>query len=264
MSRTKKAIPGSEQREWAGRINTLRRRLGLSQTELGRRLDSSAMAVSRWERGVQEPPANISIQLGNMSGDPECWYFWDRAGLHSEDLMRVLPAVRSRLRKDRLPDLEIVQAGVSSASSKKNKLVAIPLLPVTVATHGGRGDPAIALNQARPEAMLAAPSHWCPNPANTSCLRVHGRSMMPLIHSGYILVVDTSQTNRLKLKGQVVVAANKEEGLIVSRLQRFDETDVLVPENREYDSTPISTSGWRIIAKVLWWIGHPDSAESVI
>ena len=31
------------------------------------------------------------IQLGNLAGDPECWYFWERAGLHSADLMRVLP-----------------------------------------------------------------------------------------------------------------------------------------------------------------------------
>ncbi|MGH9511307.1 MAG: S24 family peptidase [Terriglobales bacterium] len=264
MSRGRRQAAKGDQREWAGRINVLRRRLGLSQTELGRQLNSSAMAVSRWERGVQEPPANINIQLGNITGDPECWYFWDRAGLHSDDLMRVLPAVRSRLRKDRLPDLEIVQAGASSPPKRKNQLVAIPLLPVTVATHGGRGDPAVALDQASPDSMLAAPRNWCPNPATTSCLRVHGRSMMPLIHSGYILVVDTSQTSRLRLQGQVVVAAHKDEGLIVSRLQRFDDIDVLVPENREYDSTPISAAGWRIMAKVLWWIGHSNSEESVV
>ena len=82
-------------REWASRIIALRRRMSVSQSELGKQLNSSAMAVSRWERGVQEPPANIYIQLGNITGDPECWYFWGRAGLHSGDLMRVLPAVRS-------------------------------------------------------------------------------------------------------------------------------------------------------------------------
>ena len=87
---------------------------------------------------------------------------------------------------------------------------------------------------------------------------------MPLIHSGYILVVDTSQTSRLKLQGQIVVAAHKDEGLIVSRLQRFEDTDVLVPENREYDSTTISSAGWRIMAKVLWWIGHPNPIEAVV
>jgi phage repressor protein C with HTH and peptisase S24 domain len=251
----------ARQVEWAARITALRRRLEISQSDLGKRLNTSAMAVSRWERGAQEPPANVYIQLGNITGDPECWYFWGRAGLQSDDLMRVLPAVRTRLRKDRLPDLELVQAGVhrsTKARRKRDQLVAIPVLPVVAATHGGKGDPATALDQARPETMLAAPSQWCPNPAYTSCLRVRGRSMMPVLHDGYIIVVDTSQTNRLKLYGHIIVAAQKEQGLIVSRLQRFDGTEVLIPENREYDSFPLSTSNWRIVGKILWWIGRPN------
>lgn len=80
--------------------------------------------------------------------------------------------------------------------------------------------------------------------------------MMPVLHDGYIIVMDTFQTNRLKLYGQIIVAAQKEQGLIVSRLQRFDETEVLVPENREYASLPISTPGWRVVGKILWWIGR--------
>src|SRR2546425_4340566 len=96
---------------WASRLIALRRRMGVSQSELGKQMNSSAMAVSRWERAVQEPPANVYIQLGNLTGDPECWYFWGRAGLNSEDLMRVLPAVRSPFRKDRVPSLQGGQAG---------------------------------------------------------------------------------------------------------------------------------------------------------
>ena len=170
--------------------------------------------------------------------------------------MRVLPSIRSRMQRDRLPDLRVVKAGIHHISKKKSQLVAIPVLPVVAATRGGKGDPAIALQQARPDELLAAPNQWCPNPAYTSCLRVRGRSMMPLLHDGYIIAVDTSQTNRRKLYGQIVVAAHKEQGLVVSRLQRFDDTEVLVPENREYDSTALS-SNWRIIAKILWWIGRP-------
>ena len=79
---------------------------------------------------------------------------------------------------------------------------------------------------------------------------------MPVLHDGYIIVVDKSQTNRRKLYGQIVVASHKEQGLIVSRLQRFDGTEVLVPENREYDSIAISSNNWRIVAKILWWIGR--------
>ena len=246
--------------EWAARIIALRRRMGVNQSELGKQLNSSAMAVSRWERGVQEPPANIYIQLGNITGDPECWYFWGRAGLHSGDLMRVLPAVRSRLREERLPNLQIVQAGAHTPRKKGSHLVAIPVLPVVAATHGGKGDPEESLDQTRPETVLAAPSSWCPNPAYTSCLRVRGRSMMPLLHDGYIIAVDKSQNNRRKLYGQIVVAAHRDQGLIVSRLQRFDGTEVLVPENREHDSIAISSSDWRIVAKILWWIGRASQA----
>jgi len=243
--------------EWAKRILALRRGLKMSQSELGKQMNASAMAVSRWERGVQEPPANIYIQLGNLTGDPDCWYFWGQAGLSSDDLMRVLPAARSRMRQDRKVKLEFVHAGSRRASRRGNELVAIPVLPVVAATHGGTGDPADKLNHVPPESMLAAPSKWCPNPAHTSCLRVRGRSMMPLIHDGYIVVIDTSQTSHPQLYGQIVIAAHKEHGLIVSRLQRFDHTEVLVPENREFESTAVSTNGWRIVAKILWWIGRP-------
>jgi len=243
--------------EWAKRILAIRRRLRMSQTELGKQMNASAMAVSRWERGVQEPPANIYVQLGNLTGDPECWYFWGRAGLSSDDLMRVLPAVRSRVRKEQVFNLQLVQAGTHRRLKKPHDLVAIPLLPVVAATHGGKGDSAESLSQVPMESMLAAPSNWCPNPAHTSCLRVRGRSMMPLIHDGYIVVIDTSQTNHAKLYGQVIVAAHKEQGLVVSRLQRFDRTEVLVPENREYESTEVSSNEWRIVAKILWWIGLP-------
>jgi SOS-response transcriptional repressor LexA/DNA-binding XRE family transcriptional regulator len=246
--------------EWPARIIGLRRRMGVNQSELGKQLNSSAMAVSRWERGVQEPPARVYIQLGNITGDPECWYFWGRAGLHSGDLMRVLPAVRSRLREERLPHLQIVQAGAHTPRKKGSHLIAIPVLPVVAATHGGKGDPEESLDQTRPETLLAAPSSWCPNPAYTSCLRVRGRSMMPLLHDGYIIAVDKSQNNRRKLYGQIVVAAHREQGLIVSRLQRFDGTEVLVPENREHDSIAISSSDWRIVAKILWWIGRASQA----
>ena len=172
--------------------------------------------------------------------------------------MRVLPAVRSRMRQDRRIKLQYAHAGARRANRGADELVAIPLLPIVAATHGGTGDPADKFSHVTPESMLAAPSKWCPNPASTSCLRVRGRSMMPLIHDGYIVVIDTSQTSHSDLYGQIVVAAHKEQGLMVSRLQRFDHTEVLVPENREYESTAVSTNGWRIVAKILWWIGLAD------
>jgi len=37
--------------------------------------------------------------------------------------------------------------------------------------------------------------------------------------------------------GQIVLASHHEKGLLVSRLIRFDQTDALVSDRREYESS---------------------------
>src|SRR5271156_6840075 len=113
---------------WALR-SLVRSRLKLNQAGLGARIGFSAMTVSRWERGAQEPPSHGYIGLGNLSRDAECWYFWERAGLRSEDVLRVLPTLQRTTSTSTLPNLEIVSAGSGrKRPQNKLKLVAIPLL----------------------------------------------------------------------------------------------------------------------------------------
>jgi SOS-response transcriptional repressor LexA/DNA-binding XRE family transcriptional regulator len=246
----------SNRPEWASLITRLRRRLGLSQTTFGQEVHSSAMGVSRWERGAQEPPSHSYIELGNLAGDPDCWYFWGRAGLRSEDLMRVLPKLRNRHPQPSMQDFEFVHAGTSSKKPGKAQLVAIPLLKIVADTNAEKGDNIPILHEAPIESLIAAPKDWCPNPTSTYSLRVRGNSMNPLIYADYILVVDSSQTNRTKLDGKIVIAWHKDVGLTVSRFRRYDHTEVLHPENREFDAITLDRkNSWKIIAKVLWWIG---------
>ena len=96
------------------------------------------MAVSRWERGIQKVPANIYIKLGNLAGDPLCWYFWGLTGLRTEDVMRVLPVARLRLRENRVSKVLIVRAGdrKKAPAPKETDFVAIPFLPVHAGTPG--------------------------------------------------------------------------------------------------------------------------------
>jgi len=176
--------------DWSRTIETLRRSLKLSQAELGRTLETSAMAVSRWERGEAQPPADAYIRLGKLAGDPLCWFFWGRAGLNTADVIRVLPKARRRFLDDRSTQLEVVHAGAKRERTTENEsFVAIPLLPVSAATPGARGDKVSDLDQLKPEAMLAAPAEWCLNPASTVSLRVKGNSMSPLILDGYIIAI---------------------------------------------------------------------------
>jgi SOS-response transcriptional repressor LexA/DNA-binding transcriptional regulator YiaG len=241
--------------DWATTIFKMRQRLNLNQIAFGQRLYSSAMSVSRWERGTQEPTAESYIALGNFAGTPLCWYFWGRAGLQTEDLKRVMPKHAERFSQTSTVVLRSAIAGSGSKIPMAPQLVAIPLLEVVAASHGERGDNSAILHDAPVESMIAAPKDWCPNPSATTCLRVRGKSMMPLITDGCILVVDSSQKDSTKLNGKIVIAWHRDMGLTVSRLQHYDHTDVLQPESRGYDSIVLNSKHkWKIVAKVLWWI----------
>ena len=80
--------------KWAKIIVDLRRRQRLSQIAFGKRLSVSAMSVSRWERGQQEPSSEVYIALGKLAGEPQRWYFWERVGLTKEDYAPVPPPPR--------------------------------------------------------------------------------------------------------------------------------------------------------------------------
>jgi len=246
----------TSQTEWSTTICELRRRLGLSQTAFGQRLYSSAMAVSRWERGTQEPTAESYIGLGNLAGDPLCWFFWGRAGLSNEDLMRVMPTLKARLNTSDPSSYDVASAGGGQKKLKTPQLVAIPLIEVVAASHGEMGDSSMILHGAPVESMMAAPRDWCPNPTSTVCLRVRGTSMAPLISDGSILAADTSQRDQAELDGKIVITWHKTMGLNVSRLKRYGPTEVLQPENSESESVVLNAKHkWKILARVVWWIG---------
>ena len=246
--------------EWAQRIASLRQRLGMSQAELAHRLECSAMTVSRWERGLLAPSSDYYIQLGNLAGRSECWFFWERAGLRLPDVVRALPSkMRSRLPVSAVPALEDARAGTGEKQRDSGRpgLVAIPLLNVVAGSHGNQGDKKVSLDYIPASRVMGAPVEWCPNPRYTSLLRVKGNSMQPMMHDGDILAVDSSQTDRSQLDGKVVVVANEQKGLCISRLRRYENVDVLEPENRDYKPIVFSKGeGWRIVAKVLWWISE--------
>jgi hypothetical protein len=48
--------------------------------------------------------------------------------------------------------------------------------------------------------------------------------MTPLIGDGYILAVDSSQTDPFELNGKIVIAWQKDMELMVSRLQHYDHS----------------------------------------
>jgi phage repressor protein C with HTH and peptisase S24 domain len=79
--------------------------------------------------------------------------------------------------------------------------------------------------------------------------------MEPVIRQGDILAVDSFQNDPAQLIGKVVVAAHEEKGLCVSHLRRYQRLYVLESEDRSHEALILDRdSGWRIVARVLWWI----------
>ncbi|HYL16232.1 MAG TPA: XRE family transcriptional regulator [Terriglobales bacterium] len=233
--------------EWASRIIALRRRFRISQAALAKRLDCSAMTVSRWERGLQVPTADYYIQLGKLAGKNECWFFWERAGLPIADVARAL----------RRPPLDRADTGTAAKAPAVQRMVVLPLLNAVAGTQGVPGTKRLSLDHIPATRRLGVPSEWCPNPGFTRLLRVHGRSMAPLIRDGDIIAVDSFQNERSELDGKIVIVAHEEKRLSVSRLRRYENVNVLEAENPKSEAIVLGKdSGWRIVGKVLWWISQ--------
>lgn len=81
--------------EWAVRIERLRKsELRITGTAFGKALGVSAMAVSHWENGDNQPSGDHYAKMGNMALTANTrLYFWQRAGIDIEVLRGT--AVRS-------------------------------------------------------------------------------------------------------------------------------------------------------------------------
>jgi len=240
-----------EMPEWATQITALRESLKINQAELARRLTCSAMTISRWERGLLQPSAEHFIQLGNLGDRTQAWFFWERAGIQPAKMADALSAV-STSRRSGTSQKGRRQRNLDD--SRRSGSVSVPLLKGFVGAHGVPGDRR-SLRTIPDKGMLSVPAKWCPNPEYTSVITVRGRAMEPLIRDGDFVAVDSFQTERESLSGNLVVATNQGQGLSLAFLRRYGTVDVLEGQDRRYEPTILSKPGvWRIVGKVLWWI----------
>lgn len=64
-------------------IASLRKAKGLTQNQLGERLNISFQAVSKWERGEALPDISILVDLANILGNHNRSYFKWRTAHHT-------------------------------------------------------------------------------------------------------------------------------------------------------------------------------------
>lgn len=201
------------------------------------------MSVSRWERGVQEPSAQVFIQLGNLSSGHEKWFFWELAGLQQSDVSGIAQDPH-----------QIVISGTENLrhAAKKRPLVAIPLSALQV----GAGVTPSTLDDGIIE-VIAAPEAWCPHPNHTVCARLVDDTMEPTIAQGSVFCVDRTEQTTSRLHGKIVLVCHQNHGYRVARLQRRNLSELLVPENKAHAPFGLE-EGWQVEGRVLWWITRPE------
>jgi phage repressor protein C with HTH and peptisase S24 domain len=180
--------------------------------------------------------------MGTLAGDPECWYFWQRAGLPASDLKRAL----RKFKTARSP-----QTAVREAENQ-----AVPVLGISAGTIStGDGDP--NLEQVPAVAKAMAPAEWSENRQSVRCVRVTGEGMAPLIGDGSIVAVDLSQFEVSMLSNQVVLVWHKNHGLLIRRLKRLGTTDVLIADADRNGANSLTLDpNWRILGRVIWWLSR--------
>jgi hypothetical protein len=178
------------------------------------------------------------------------------AGVQPAKMIQALSGSARSKRGLQVPRAEMPSAGADGKNSRKMPgVMGLPLLKAIVGAHGVPGDRRSSLRTIPAAEIIGAPAAWCPNPAYTSLLKVKGHSMEPLIRNGDLVAGDSLQIERADLYGKIVIAFNEQNGLWVSRFSRYDTLDVLEAENRQYDPVILNkAAGWRILARVLWWI----------
>jgi len=228
--------------EWAVQIERLRERLHLNQAGLARLLNVSPMAVSRWERAVNEPEAAYYIHMGTLCGDPDCWYFWQRAGLPASDLKRALRKSKaSKSPHSAIQDLENF---------------AVPVLDLAAGTSMP-GDNEPNIERATTVAKVMAPAEWSGNPQSVRCVRVRGGGMAPQIPDGSIVAIDLSQFDLARLSDSVVLGWHKDYGLLLRRLKRVGSSEVLACDADQTAASALSIDrNWRILGRAVWWLSR--------
>ena len=84
--------------------------------------------------------------------------------------------------------------------------------------------------------------------------------MRPILDENYIVAIDTKDKVPEELIGKMVAALDPEGGVTIKWLRKGSGELMLVAQHTSQRYPPVLLKrepGWRILGRVLWWIGRP-------
>lgn len=198
-------------------------------------------AFSRWESGDREPSRDAYTELWLYAGEHKSAnLFYEKSGLTKAKLQRML---------------NVFNRDLGQLPVDPSEVVTVPLLKNAVAA----GEPRDVLELETDESLVFS-RKLCPHPESTRCIKVVGESMSPVLRPGYIVAIDTKEREPKRLVGKMVAAGSPDGGVTLKWLRKVGRELVLLPQHTSIEYNPVLLSrepGWRIIGRVLFWIGKP-------
>jgi transcriptional regulator with XRE-family HTH domain len=141
-----------------------------SQThaQFAKRLGVTESAVSAWRTGRDVPSTEKCLALAELAGYPQCFWFWERAGLRREKLLSAAERLLSELTKE--PDSALV----------KDYIILVPCVRKTPEGLEPTGE------------SVPMPAVKIPNPASTFCFLFQGESPS---YTKFASIVDTTNAD---------------------------------------------------------------------
>jgi len=196
------------------RLKYLRKTLGLSQEEFGKRIGKSLRTIQYWEAGTVQIP-DTALKL--ISSTFNVSYNWLKTGQGE---------MWERKEKALLEELE------AKTRELLEKLVRIP-----VVGRAGAGFPESPADMDVVGWVLVSKETF--QKGGKFSVQVHGDSMEPTLHDGDFVVFKTYVGDGSDIpNGKIVVVRNIGGELIVKRLVRVDGVMMLTSDNPKYPPIP--------------------------
>lgn len=241
--------------QWALQVVNLRKSQRLTQQAFAAKLNVTQTSVSSWESGTKEPKPEMYFRMAKIWPQAEQVPFLLKRAADISGAFQI-PGLDKMLGQSKKPVRSTRQAKFGRFS---NEAVEIPLLKDAAAAGTPR-----QVQEREIEDMLPMPESLCPHPDSIVCIRVEGDSMSPVLEPGYIVAVDTAETDRARLYNQMVAARDPEGGVTIKWFRKSGNSEMLIPNHTSKRHQPVvivaaaeGEQGWSIIGKVLWWIGIP-------
>jgi len=205
------------------RIKALRKALGLSQSEFGKRLGKALRTIQNWELGVSKIPESelrLIAETFNIS------YHWLKTGegemFEKEKGMRVEDIIYAHQQKMKENYWLVPVVGRAGAGFPESPADVEVLGYVEVCKIAG----------IKPNQLFA--------------VEIHGNSMEPTLQEGDKVVAKIFVGNPFDINNnKIVVVANGDGELMVKRLRKLNGQIVLVSDNPAYP--PLEFSEHRIV-----------------